>query len=83
MPPGGGLFAATVDSYQLYNCTDCYDTRMGQKNEMLDLSHCLRKEMEYYAKAAAVTDNNLKTAYEAAAREYRYRATLLQRTNVA
>lgn len=50
-------------------------------NEMLDLSHCLRKEMEFYAKADSAPDAALKSAYEAAAREYHHRAILLKSAN--
>ncbi len=51
---------------------------MAPHDEMHDLAHCLRKEMEYYAKATAATDEKLKSAYEATAREYCYRAALLK-----
>ena len=47
-------------------------------DEMLDASHCARKELEYSDKAKAVADPKLKSAYEATAREYRLRAKLLQ-----
>ncbi|MDP2296363.1 MAG: hypothetical protein Q8M24_12995 [Pseudolabrys sp.] len=54
---------------------------MDMFDETLDLAECLRKEMEYYAKADAASDKGLKSAYEAAAREYNHRATLIKRAN--
>jgi len=51
---------------------------MDPDDEMLDLAHCLRKEMEYYAKAAATDDPELKSAYEATAREYAHRVRVLK-----
>ena len=51
---------------------------MPPDNEMLDLAHCLRKEMEYYEKAKAATNPRLKSAYEAAAHEYAHQAALLK-----
>ena len=39
-------------------------------NEMADLAHCLRKEIEYYAKARDAILPSVIAAYEAAAREY-------------
>jgi hypothetical protein len=53
---------------------------MGPYNEMLDLSHCVRKEAAFSAKAKAATDPLLRSTYEAAAREYAYRAMLLKET---
>jgi len=53
---------------------------MAPHDEMLDLAHCLRKEIAYYAKARAATDPEIKATYEAAAREYAYRAMLLKET---
>jgi hypothetical protein len=54
---------------------------MDMFDETLDLAKCLRKEMEYYAKADASSDNGLKSAHEAAAREYHHRAILLKSAN--
>jgi hypothetical protein len=51
---------------------------MDQEN--LDTSHYQRKEAEYYAKSRAATDQNIKSAYEAAAREYAYQAMVLKKT---
>jgi hypothetical protein len=42
--------------------------------QTLDAEFCRRKEREYYAKARAASDPKLKAAYEAAAREYAWRA---------
>ena len=53
---------------------------MLQIDEMLDLAHCLRKEVEYYEKANAALYPKLKSAYEAAAREYAFQAALLKET---
>ena len=53
---------------------------MAQNDEMLDLAHCLRKEMEYYEKANAALYPKVKLAYEAAAREYAFQAALLKET---
>ena len=54
---------------------------MEMFDETLDLADCLRKEMEYYAKADTASDKGLKSAYEAAAREYHHRAILLKSAN--
>jgi hypothetical protein len=40
---------------------------------MNDPGYCLAKEAEYAAKGRATNDRALKSAYEAAAREYAYR----------
>jgi hypothetical protein len=56
---------------------------MNLSNEMFDVAHCLRKEMEYYAKAEAAANPSLKSAYEATAREYAYRAMRLNVTKSA
>ena len=45
---------------------------------MLDRTYCLQKESEYRAKALVATDPKIKSAYEAASREFAYRATLLK-----
>ena len=54
---------------------------MAAYNEMLDLSHCVRKEAAFSAKAKAATDPLLRSTYEAAAREYAYRAALIDSKN--
>ncbi len=46
---------------------------------MLDINYCLQKEAEYRAKALVATDPKVKLAYEAAAREFAYRAMLLRK----
>jgi len=51
---------------------------MDQNEKMFDRNYCLRKEAEFYANARAATDPKLKRTYEAAAREFAYRATLLK-----
>jgi hypothetical protein len=47
---------------------------MHHDEEIMDAEFCRRKEREYYAKARAAADPKLKSAYEAAAREYALRA---------
>jgi hypothetical protein len=49
--------------------------------EIFDIDFCHRKEAEYYAKARAATDPGIKSAYEAAAREYAFRAKQLREKN--
>ena len=56
---------------------------MVEDEEKHDASFCLRKELEYSAKARAATDPKIKSTYEAAAREYAYRALLLKETKKA
>jgi hypothetical protein len=46
---------------------------MTPHDEMLDVDHCRRKELEYSDKAKAAADPKLKSAYEATAREYAHR----------
>jgi hypothetical protein len=43
---------------------------MDSGNVTRDCAYYLRKETEYYAKAEATSDPQLKSAYEAAADEY-------------
>jgi hypothetical protein len=47
---------------------------MLNDDKMRDAGFCRNKEREYYAKARAAADPKLKSAYEAAAREYARRA---------
>jgi hypothetical protein len=42
-------------------------------DDLRDPTYCLAKQTEYAAKAAATKDRALKSAYEAAAREYAFR----------
>ena len=51
---------------------------MNQTDQMLDRNYCLRKEAEFNANARIATDPKVKRAYEAAAREFAYRAMLLK-----
>lgn len=46
-------------------------------DDMNDPGYCLAKEAEYAAKARATNDRALKSAYEAAAREYAFRLLLV------
>jgi len=46
----------------------------GNDDAINDAGFCRTKEAEYLAKARATNDKALKSAYEAAAREYSYRA---------
>ena len=56
---------------------------MVEDEEIHDVSFCLRKEVEYNAKAHAATDPKIKSTYEAVAREYAYRARLLEEAKKA
>jgi hypothetical protein len=56
---------------------------MDPYDEMLDLSHCVRKGLEYSDKAKAAVDPKLKSAYEATAREYHRRAEQLRKRKIA
>jgi hypothetical protein len=47
-------------------------------DEMLDVNYCIRKEIEYYAKARIAADQKLKEAYEATAREFAFRVRQLR-----
>jgi hypothetical protein len=51
--------------------------RMDQDEQMRDRNYCLQKKAEYRAKARIATDPKIRLAYEAAAREFVYRAALL------
>ena len=53
---------------------------MIEDDKLHDVSFYLRKEVEYNAKARATSDPKIKSAYEAAEREYAYRALLLKET---
>jgi hypothetical protein len=48
-------------------------TYLAKDDDMNDPGYCLAKEAEYAAKGRATNDRALKSAYEAAAREYAYR----------
>jgi hypothetical protein len=48
-----------------------------QKSDLRDPSHCLSKAQEYLKKAAQATDPRLKEGYEALAREYTLRASMI------
>jgi hypothetical protein len=52
-------------------------TYLAKDEDMEDAGYCLTKEAEYAAKARATNDRALKSAYEAAAREYSYRLILI------
>jgi len=51
-----------------------YYTNMALATDMRDVGFCLRKAVEYRAKARKENHRNLKSAFEAAAREYDSRA---------
>jgi len=53
---------------------------MDEGNIPRDFAYYRRKEIEYYAKAEAASDPQLKSAYEAAAREYALKGTALTET---
>jgi hypothetical protein len=50
---------------------------LARAEDMHDADFCRQKEVEYSAKARATNDRTVKSAYEAAAREYAYRAALM------
>ncbi len=52
-------------------------THLPRDEEMFDLAFCRGKQAEYAAKAKTATNPSLKLAYEATAREYAYRLTLI------
>jgi|HubBroStandDraft_6_1064221.scaffolds.fasta_scaffold1196767_1 hypothetical protein len=56
---------------------------MIKSDEMLDIGHCRRKELEYSNKAKAATSPALKSAYEATASEYHRRVELLKPKKIA
>ena len=50
---------------------------LAPTGDMEDADFCRQKEVEYSDKARATNDRAVKSAYEAAAREYAYRAVLI------
>jgi hypothetical protein len=52
---------------------------LARDDAMQDVDFCRRKQADYAAKAAATNNVALKSAYEAAAREYAYRAELVEK----
>lgn len=56
---------------------------MDPDEQMRDINFCLRKEAEYSAKARAIPNSKIKSAYEAVAREYAYRAKMLKEQKTA
>jgi hypothetical protein len=52
-------------------------TYMARDEEMHNADFCRGKQADYSAKAKATTNPNLKSAYEATAREYAYRVRLI------
>jgi hypothetical protein len=52
---------------------------LSRGDEMRDADYCRRKQVDYAAKAAATKNAALKSAHEAAAREYGYRAALIEK----
>ena len=51
---------------------------MDEDKQILDINSCLQKEAEYCAKARSAKDPKIRSAYEAVAREFAYRAKLLK-----
>jgi hypothetical protein len=51
---------------------------LARAKDMNDADFCRQKEAEYFAKARATNNLAIKSAYEAAAREYAYRAGLIE-----
>ena len=58
-------------------------TYLAKGGDMENADFCRRKEAEYAAKGRATTDKALKSAYEAAAREYAYRLLLIDSKKAA
>jgi hypothetical protein len=54
---------------------------LARAEDMHDADFCHQKEAVYSAKARATNDRAVKAAYEAAAREYAYRAALIDSKN--
>jgi hypothetical protein len=52
---------------------------LSRDEEMQNPDFCRRKQADYAAKADATNNVALKSAYEAAAREYGYRAELVEK----
>lgn len=50
---------------------------MTDDKKMLDVRYCLTKQSEYHAKARATTNDKLRSAYEAVAREFARRIRYL------
>ncbi len=50
---------------------------LSNGDEMEDAAFCLAKEEEYAAKARGTNNRAVKSAYEAAAREFAYRVKLI------
>ena len=57
--------------------TYCLCMAYLSRNDMQSADYCRAKEAEYYAKARDTNDRAIKSAYEAAAREYAFRVTLI------
>lgn len=51
---------------------------LSRDNDMQNADYCRTKQAEYYAKARGTNDRAIRSAYEAAAREYGFRVTLLE-----
>jgi hypothetical protein len=51
---------------------------VDEDKQILDINSCLQKEAEYCAKARSAKDPKIRSAYEAVAREFAYRAKLLK-----
>ena len=56
---------------------------LAPPEDMDDADFCRRKEVEYSAKARSTNDRAVKSAYEAAAREYANRAALVNSKKAA
>lgn len=64
-------------TYGVYSHCENNMPYLARAEEMQDADFCRRKEIEYSAKARATNDRAVKSAYKAAAREYAYRAALI------
>ena len=56
---------------------------LAQSENMNDADFCRQKEAEYSAKARATKNLVVKSAYDSAAREYAYRARLIDSARLA
>jgi len=51
---------------------------LSNDDDSQDADYCRTKEAEYYVKARGTNNRAIKSAYEAAAREYAYRVMLIE-----
>ncbi len=66
------------ENFRLNAAARCLIYARMMDRQMLDADFCLRKAEEYRGKAKGVDEPKMKSAYEAAAREYEARARALR-----